>query len=103
MLSKTDETLKNYRELNNEEFSETAVDLKPFDRDSGGAYGEFNEIREVYALMKTLSVTLNQQIFYGHYSDAYSNPLEPIKEIQELNSNLKSNIFILKNMNDKYD
>lgn len=105
MLPETEKILTKFREINRKAFAECTQDFKPtksYGLKNGSAYGEFDEIEEIYQLMYSLTLQLDQQIFYGNYSSAYSNPLEPIDSIKETSEYIKININRLISLNEKY-
>ena len=106
MLEKTENTLKRFREINRDSFYETAREFKPMDpykQNGGSYYGDFDEVTEIYQVMYSLYLQLDQQIFIGHFEKAYSNPMEPISSVLELSQYINSGITRLEELNEKYD
>lgn len=105
MLHKTAEILAKFRDLNRQFFYDEARDFVPsdsFGNREGSYYGEFDEVQEIYQVMYSLYLQLDQQIFFGNYGNAYSNPIEPITIIQDLNNYLTDHIDRLRQLNEKY-
>lgn len=104
MLKTTETALTKFKEINSKAFYDCAIDFRPrdFGRD-GSYYGDFEEVESIYQLMYTLSLQLDEQIFSGYYDNAYSNPLEPISEIQNLRTYLDGHITWLKEIDRKHE
>jgi hypothetical protein len=104
MLPETEKILSKFRELNRNNFYDTARDFVPADsgQGEGSYYGHFAEVEEIYSLMYTLHLQLDEQLFIGYYDNAYSSPVEPIKALKELNTYLKGHIERLQKLNEKY-
>lgn len=105
MLPETEKILTKFRELNRRHFYDNArhfVPAEPFGHGEGSYYGHFDEVGEIYSLMYTLHLQLDEQIFIGYYDNAYSSPIEPITILRELNDYLKGHIGRLQELNDKY-
>jgi hypothetical protein len=106
MLPETEKILPKFRDLNRKHFYEIARDFvpaAPFGHHEGSYYGHFDEVEEIYSLMYTLHLQLDDQLFFGHYDNAYASPIEPIMKLQELNVYLKGHIERLQELNNKYN
>lgn len=106
MLPETEKILPKFRDLNRQHFYEIARDFvpaDPFGLREGSYYGHFDEVEEIYSLMYTLHLQLDEQLFLGHYDNAYASTIEPITKLQELNIYLKGHIQRLQYLNNKYN
>ena len=69
MLPESEKILIKFRELNRQYFYDTARDFipaDPFGGREGSYYGDFDEVREIYSLIYTLYLQLDEQLFFGH-------------------------------------
>lgn len=104
MLFETEKILTQFRELNQKTFYKTAIAIRPWDQSQNEtSFGTFNEASNIYALMYTLSLMVDTQLFIGNFDIEYTSPIEVVNLLKELKEDILSNITSLKKVNDKYD
>jgi hypothetical protein len=107
MLPETQSILHRFYNLNAEFFQAHALDIQPVQTvwqiQLHTSYGIFDEMEEMYYMMRDLSDSLNTDIFRSEYIFAFSTPKEVIDKIFELKKYINDSLIILENLIKKYE